>query len=113
MSVKHVKLYYKEICDQYSDLLQELKDFEKEAQEGLIEPERIDNIKETIQPLMNNYQRISYIMYLLNLPNKKEKAVKYKRQNNKLLNTLSKDNSLEKTIEENSEVINKLKNKTV
>ena len=62
---------------------------------------------------MNNYQRISYIMYLLNLPNKKEKAVKYKRQNSKLLNTLSKDNSLEKTIEENSEVINKLKNKTV
>ena len=46
MSVKHVKLYYKEICDQYSDLLQELKDFEKEAQEGLIEPERIDNIDE-------------------------------------------------------------------
>ena len=109
MSVKHVIKYYNEVCDQYKDMLNEIKEFEQEAEKGLIEPERLDKIKETIQPLMNNYQRISYIIFLLNQPNKKEKIAKYKKQNQKLLEKLNKDNSLEATLEENEQVISDLK----
>ena len=71
MSVKDVKLYYDEVCQQRQEMLDEIHDFEIECQKGLIEPERLDQIKETIQPLLNNYQTLSYIMFLLNKPVKK------------------------------------------
>ena len=62
MSVKHVKEYFNQVADQYSEMLNELRDFEKEAEQGLIEPERLDIIKQNIQPLVNNYQTLSWIM---------------------------------------------------
>ena len=80
MSVKHINRYYQQICDQYSQMVAELKDFEKEAEEGLFPPEKIDQIKISIEPLKVNYERWSYMMYLLNLPNKPAKKKKYERQ---------------------------------
>ena len=54
MAVRHVKEYYNKVCDQYHDMLNEIRDFEEEAKKGLIEPERLDEIKKNIQPLINN-----------------------------------------------------------
>ena len=48
MSVKHVKEYFNQVADQYSEMLNELRDFEKEAEQGLIEPERLDIIKQNV-----------------------------------------------------------------
>lgn len=109
MSVKHVKEYYNEVCQQRHELLNELKDFEKEAQEGIIEPERFEQIKQNIQPLINNYQTISWIMFLLNKPNKKQKHKRYEQQNKKLLNSLDKTFSKEGIINTNQEVLDGLK----
>lgn len=109
MSVKHVKKYYEEICNQYLEMRSELKDFEKECENGLFEPERLDIIKETVQPLMDNYERVSYIMFLLNKPNKEKKIKKYEQQNKKLLNNYKKSNSLEAVKEENKQVIENLR----
>ena len=106
MSVKHIRDYYNQICNQREELIQELKDFEVEAQNGMIEPERLDKIRESIQPLMDNYERISFIMYLLNRPNKKEKNKKYDKQCSKSLKKLSKANSTDASIEENKNVLN-------
>lgn len=109
MSVKHVKEYFNQVADQYSEMLNELRDFEKEAEQGLIEPERLDIIKQNIQPLVNNYQTLSWIMFLLNQPNKKEKIKKYERQNKALLKTLNKEFSQEGVINTNQQVIDGLK----
>lgn len=109
MSVKHVKEYFNQVADQYSEMLNELRDFEKEAEQGLIEPERLDIIKQNIQPLVNNYQTLSWIMFLLNQPNKKEKIKKYERQNKTLLKTLNKEFSQEGVINTNQQVIDGLK----
>lgn len=97
MSVKHVKKYYQQVCDQYSQMIEELKDFEKEAEEGLFPPEKIDQIKLSIEPLKINYERWSYMMYLLNLPNKSVKKKKYERQFagtkvNKIANDIDEEN---------------------
>ena len=54
MAVRHVKEYYNKVCDQYHDMLNEIRDFEEEAKKGLIEPERLDEIKKNIQPLINS-----------------------------------------------------------
>jgi ribosome recycling factor len=109
MSVKHIKEYYEEVSAQYHELLNELKDFEKEAQEGMIEPERLDMIKENIKPLTNNYQTLSWIMFLLNKPNKKQKHKTYERQNQKRLNSLDKRFSKEGVINTNNDTLDRLK----
>lgn len=109
MAVKDVKAYYEEVANQYLDMLNEIKDFEKEAEQGLIEPERLDKIKESIQPLVNNYQTLSYIMFLLNKPTRKEKYKKYERQFKNYLNTVNKQFTKEGVINTNEQVLSGLK----
>lgn len=112
MAVKHIKEAFDQIASQYSEMLDEIRDFEEEASKGLIEPERLDQIKESIKPLMANYERWSYIMFLLNKPVKKTKEKKYLSQNKKFIASLNKNNSIESSIEENKQVIKDLKKLT-
>lgn len=102
MSVKHVEEYYNQICRQYQEMLDDIKDLEKECAEGIVEPERIDRLKEQIAPIKNNYERWAYMMFLLHQPNRKEKVKRYQKQNEKLLRSLSKENSLDAILEENN-----------
>ena len=103
MSVKAVRDYYNQICDQYSEMLQDIRDFEEEASRGLIEPERVERLKDQIAPIKQNYERWSYMMFLLNQPQRKSKQRKYESQNRRLLKTLDPQNSIESTIAENEE----------
>lgn len=112
MSVKDVKLYYDEVCQQRQEMLDEIHDFEIECQKGLIEPERLDQIKETIQPLLNNYQTLSYIMFLLNKPVKKSKEGKYLSQNKKFLKQIDKQFTKDGVKEQNQSTIDALKDVT-
>lgn len=79
MSVKHVKNYFDQICDLYHELFENLKELQQEAEQGLISPEKFEQYKKTIEPIKTNYERWSYMMFLLNLPNKKEKQKVYKK----------------------------------
>lgn len=111
MSVKDVKKYYDEICAQRQQMLEELNDFEKEAERGLVEPERLDEIKKSIQPLLDNYQTLSYIMFLLNKPTRKSKHSKYIKQNTKFLKSIDYKFTRDGVIEENNKSINSINNK--
>ena len=106
MSVKHINKYYSQICEQYAEMVQDIQDLEKEAAEGLIEPERIDRLKDQIAPIKQNYERWAYMMFLLRQPNRKDKIKKYEQQNKKLLNTLSQSNSIPAIIAENQTALN-------
>lgn len=105
MSKKHVDEYFNKIASQYKDMLNEIHDFEIECSRGLIDPERVELVKKSVEPLMNNYMRWSYMMYLLNLPNRQHKKNKFERLNKKYVTNI-KDES---TLKENSDVIDKLK----
>ncbi len=83
MAKRHVVEYFDKVANQYKDMLNELKDFENECNNGLVEPERFDNFKKIIEPLKNNYMTWSYMMYLLNLPNREKKVKIVKRRENK------------------------------
>ena len=109
MSVKAVKKYYDQICEQYHEMMENIKDLEKECQSGLVEPERIERLKEQVAPLKQNYERWAYIMFLLNEPQRKSKQPKYRKTNQKLLNTLSKSNTVAATIHENEAVLKSFK----
>lgn len=103
MSVKHVNNYYKQICEQYTEMLNDIKDVEKEVEQGLVEPEFVDRLKQQIAPIKLNYERWTYMMFLLHQPNRKEKIKKYQRQNQNLIKSLNKSNSLQAVLEENEE----------
>ena len=77
MSVKHVKEYYDNVCNQYHEFIEELKDFEQLCNEGMVAPEIIEQAKQAIEPLKDNWQKLGYIIYLLNKPNKKSKQDRY------------------------------------
>lgn len=112
MAVKDVILYFDEVAEQRRLMLEEIKDFEKEAEQNLIEPERLEQIKQNIQPLLNNYQMLSYIMYLLNKPNRKKKHKMYERMNKKFLAQIDKKFTKDGVLKQNEEIIENL-NKTV
>lgn len=109
MAVKHVIEYFNQIADQRKEMLDNLKDFEEECSKGLVEPERIEKIKENIQPILDNYQTLSYIMFLLNTPVKKSKQHKYINQNKNLLKSIDKKFTQTGIIEENNQALEKLK----
>ena len=104
MSKRHVEDYFNKVADQYKEMLNELKDFEKECSDGLVEPEIFDNYKKIIEPLKNNYMTWSYVMYLLDLPNREKKVKIVKRRENK-----SKAPKCS-TIKENDEILKSLRN---
>lgn len=105
MAIRAVEDYYKQICEQYKEMLENLKDFEKEVQDGVVEPERLERLQEQVAPIKQNYERWTYMMFLLHQPNRKSKQHKYKNQNKKLLAQLDNSNSLEAVIEENTEAM--------
>lgn len=107
MSQKDVIKYYNEVVESYKDMLENLKDIEEEMKESLVTPEQVEQMKRMAQPIVDNYKTLSYIIFLLNKPTKKEKFNRYERQNKKLLENCR---TKEEVLNENKEALNNLKN---
>lgn len=111
MSVKHLAQYYNEVTNQYQEMLDELRDMESYFSEGMVSPEMLENMKKLIQPIKENYERISWIMYLLNKPSDKKTKKKKDKYNKEATKKYKlKENANPKTIvENNKEYFNKMK----
>ena len=109
MSVKHVKEYYNKICEDYHDMLETLREMEEEASKNIVPPEVIENLKNLVKPMKDNYERWSYMVYLLNMPNKKEKIRKYEKQFENIERKLRENNDLTALHKENEEAIEEVK----
>ena len=109
MSKKAVENYYNEITAQYQEMLNDIKDIEKDVMKGITSPELLDTLRSNIAPIKQNWERWSYMMFLLNQPQRKEKVARYKRANQKLLANLDKANSIEATMQENKTALQNLK----
>ncbi len=108
MSKRHVDEYFNTIADQYHEMLQALHEIEEECSKGLMDPDRLEQIKTLIEPLKENYMRISYIMFLLNKPNREKKVKKYEEQNKRLLSKIPKEDRLESIKAENQKTIDNI-----
>jgi len=69
MALRHVKKYFSQIASQYYQMTKMIEGFEKELKEGKVEESQVQTARNMIYPLKNNYDRMAYIIYLLNLPN--------------------------------------------
>lgn len=108
MSVKHLREYYQKVCDQYNEMINDLQELEEYAKTNMVEPERLEQYKQTIGPIKENYLTLSYIIFLLNKPNKKEKQKKYLKQHKKELDKIPYSNTQEGKIEKGKQTLEEL-----
>lgn len=109
MARKHFDEYLNTITKQYRDLQETLSEMTVESESGMIEPERIDQLKATIQPIKNSFDTLIYIKYLLDMPNRKSKQKNYDSAN-KYIKEYTKSVCMEKVYETNKHVLENLSN---
>lgn len=90
MAIKDVRHYFYSMLVQYIEEKQNLADFEEALKEGLITEDQMNEAMETVANLENNYHRLAYIMFLLDMPNKKSKKNAYIKQYKVILDELVK-----------------------
>ena len=109
MSVKSLENHYNQVVAQYTEMLNDLKEMEKELAEGLVDPEFIDNLKANIAPIKQNYEWWSYVMFLLHEPQRKAKKEKFRNMMKKKLDTLDPAEAPQKVLETNKGYLEPLK----
>ena len=90
MAIKDVRHYFYTMLAQYVEEKQNLADFEDALKEGLITEEQMQEATDTVAGLEANYYRLAYIMYLLDMPNRKSKKDAYVRQYKPIVDELVK-----------------------
>lgn len=108
MAKKHVVDYYKKVEAQYYEMLKCVKEYDKAYADGFMTFEQLTNAKKIIEPLVSNYKTLSYIMFLLNSPIKKEKNKKYIKQNKDMYNYFAKISDVS-TINDNEDILKNFK----
>ena len=98
MAVKDVKKYYAKLIAQKAELEADLADFEEALKNGFITEEQMQKAKDELIPYQINLDRLTYIVFLLELPNREAKKVKFAKQNKKILNELEKRKADEQSV---------------
>ena len=98
MAAKDVKEYYFKLIAQKAELEADLADFEEALKNGFITEEQMQAAKDELIPYQINLDRLTYIMYLLELPNRKTKKAKFAKQNKKILDELERRNADEQSV---------------
>lgn len=90
MAKKDVQQYYFNMLAQFLEEKQNLADFEDALKEGNITEEQMQAATDTVAILETNYHRLVYIMYLLDMPNRKSKKAAYINQHKIILDELAR-----------------------
>lgn len=109
MSVKRIHEEYEQICDQYHEMLENLRELERDLAEDMIPPEFVDNMKAQIAPIKDIYEQWAYFIFLLNEPQRKAKRENYRKMIDKKIKQLDPKNSLEVRAEQAAEALEALK----
>ena len=110
MAIKHVREYYERMVSDYTEMKNVLSEMEKLSESGASNAlNNIEHIKEQVKVLEANYKRLSYVMFLLNQPNKESKKSRYIKRENKKLNTIPINDRKEAVETENKQALETLK----
>lgn len=106
MAKKDVQQYFFTMLAQYLEEKQNLADFEEALKEGHITQEQMQEALDNVASLEINYHRLVYIMYLLEMPNRKSKKTDYVKQYTVILDELKKLGAdIDSVKEENSDAL--------
>ena len=98
MAARDVKEYYFKLITQKAELEADLADFEEALKNGFITEEQMQAAKDELIPYQINLDRLTYIIYLLELPNRKTKKAKFAKQNKKILDELERRKADEQSV---------------
>ena len=106
MSVKHVKDYFNSLTKDYIDTKDTIEKLQSEITEEQSKEalNNLQNLKDRFAVIETNYKRVSYIMYLLDMPNKAKKKKRYEQMYKKLDKSLD-GHKLEDIKKENKQAL--------
>ena len=108
MARRDVLAYYKQVEDQYFEMLADVKDYEKDHVAGYISDEKYEELLRQIDIVKVNYERLSWIVLLLEYPNRKAKKLNFSKQN-KQLEGFIRNSSAYKVLDENADALKRIK----
>ncbi len=112
MARKHVVQYYLEMQNVYFQMRDTMKDFDEMLRNGEIEEEVFKQAQKDYLEVEENYKRISYIMFLLNKPQKNSKEPK-EIEDNKMWYDALKGESREAILDESKDALADFKKLTM
>lgn len=109
MAVKDVRKYYLKMLAQYTEEKENLKDYEQAFKDSFITEDKLEEAKTYFTALETNFERIKYIMFLLDSPKRAAKKPKYNKQYKKQLEEFEKHKATESQVtEENKNLMNEI-----
>lgn len=112
MARKHVISYYLEQEQAYLQLLDTIKELDELHRSGRIDYDRYSEMRDRLAPKVEDlkapYEMMSYVIFLLNIPNRPKKGKKYITQNRIYFKYLEKF-SKEKMLDESSDALREIK----
>lgn len=102
MALRHFKDYYKQVEKQYFRMVENSKEYDKLLKEGKVEYEQVEQVQAMLSKVTENYKRLTYVAYLMQLPNRSKKEKKHR--NTKIENALKMDDK-EAIYKENEDIL--------
>jgi hypothetical protein len=99
MAIRDVKEYYFKMLGQYMEMKADMADFEQALKDGFITEEQLQAAMDEVNRVQQNYDRLTYIMYLLSLPNRKSKQPRYNKMNKELIKGFEDRNATDKAVD--------------
>lgn len=108
MAYKHVRDYYFQIQSEYLEEVSNIKDFEEGVKGGFLTQEQFEQAQQMLAQAKANYERLSYIMYLLDKPKYNWKG--YDKKHSKLIQFFKEVKADKESVsKENKDIFNNLK----
>lgn len=109
MAIRDFKEYFYQVQAQYVEMKDDLKDFDQALQDGHITQDQLNGVLEDVRALEQNYTRLAYVMYLLNMPNRKGKKPGYARMYKKEFDRLDRQQATaQKVVDENERALERI-----
>ena len=104
MAVRHLRDYYNQVSGQMSSLQSTIETFVKESADTMVSPKIMENLKKQLAVIQDNKKRLDYIMYLLDIPNRKKKESNFQKMAARRLKSIHQ----QQEIVENNQAIKKI-----
>ena len=109
MARKHFDEYLSALYSQYKELTDNLKEYEEYISENAVDPDTLENFKAVLKPVADAYNSMMYVKYLLDMPNRKSKIPKYKKQSKKMYNSINSSQLGEQVLQNNRKILDSMK----
>ena len=111
MAIRDFNLYLANVQAQVLATKNDLADFEQGLKDGYVTEQQVEDLKAEYQRIDDNYQRLLYVGYLLELPKSKWRKKRFRKKHDDLEIYLDKANATEdKVIKENEIAMELIKN---